>query len=94
MVAPAETSEDFRALRASDVGARAQEAEERPRSSYGADPGAVAWRWLYREMRHAGASTVTELKSQVVESYASRLGYGYFRTGYGRRGVFMPFEGS
>jgi len=45
-------------------------------------------------MRHAGASTVTELKSQVVESYASRLGYGYFRTGYGRRGVFMPFEGS
>jgi len=92
MTAPQETFEDFRALTAEKVCERAQELEQRPRNAGEAQPSAVAWRSLYREMRQARAKTVEDLKPKVMEMYAYRLGYGYVRNRYGRRDAFMPFE--
>ena len=88
-----ETFRHFRALTAEEVRERAERAEMRVRATQRSDlpSDAAAWRWLHREMRRARASTVAELKTKVAESYASRLGYGYFRVRYGRRDAFMPF---
>ncbi len=91
----AESFHHFRALAFEEVRERAERAERLMRSA-GEDTidlpcQEVAWRWLHREMRRAKAAIVADLKAPVVESYASRLGYGYFRVRYGRRDAFMPF---
>ena len=93
-MAPRETFEDFRLLASGEVLQRAQAVELQPRGVEESSPTCddAAWRQLYRDMRGARASTVAELKPKVVEEYASRLGYGYLRIRYGRRGAFMPFE--
>jgi hypothetical protein len=94
-MAARETFDDFRLLAAEEVLQRAQEAEQRPgdveHPPSSCDEG--AWRRLYRDMRVARASTVAELKPKVVDEYAARLGYGYFRIRRGRRDTLMPFEG-
>ena len=91
----AETFHHFRALAFEEVRERAERAERRMRAR-GLDVtdlphDEAAWRWLHREMRRARAAIVADLKTRVVESYAYRLGYGYFRVRYGRRDAFMPF---
>ena len=87
-----ESYEAFRALAPEEVLERAKDAEERPRAS---GPSAIdirIWRRLYRDMRTTGARTVGDLKRHVVEGYAAKLGYGYFR--YGGDTAFLPFEGA
>ena len=92
MTGARETFEGFRALGPDEILHRAKDAEEQP---LGPNSGAVdtrSWRQLYRDMRKAGARTVSDLKPWVVEQYAAKLGYGYFRVGYGRTNPFLPFE--
>jgi hypothetical protein len=93
-MAAGETFEDFRLLAAEEVLQRAREVEEHPGGvEQSLSPRAEgAWRQLYRDMRGARASIVAELRPKIVEKYAARLGYGYFRTRRGRRDTFMPFE--
>jgi hypothetical protein len=91
-----ETFHHFRVLALEEVRARAERAELRRRRAAGPEAldlpcEEAAWRWLHREMRRAKAAIVADLKTTVVESYAYRLGYGYFRVRYGRRDAFMPF---
>ena len=94
MNAARETSEGFRALGADEVLRRTREAEEQPLGSKSGPVDTRVWRQLYREMRKAGARVVSDLKPWVVEEYAAKLGYGYFRVGYGRTNPFLPFEGA
>ena len=87
-----ESYEAFRALAPDEVLKRAKDAEERPLAS---GPSAIdirIWRRLYRDMRATRARTVADLKPHVVEGYAAKLGYGYFR--YGGDTTFLPFEGA
>jgi hypothetical protein len=90
-----ETFHDFRSLSFEEVRDRAERIEKRRSSrtrSRDERPPSY-WRRLHREMRRARASTVANLKPHVVETYAARLGYGYLRVRYTRRGAFMPFPG-
>ena len=77
---------------ANEVLRRARDAEEQPLGSKSGPIDTRVWRQLYREMRKAGARTVSDLKPWVAEQYAAKLGYGYFR--YGGDTTFLPFEGA
>jgi hypothetical protein len=87
-----ESFEDFTSLGLDEVLRCAEAIEARPEDHAAAPVPCVngAWRRLYRDMRRARVTTVADLKPDEVERHASKLGYGYFRTGMGGRDAFMP----
>jgi len=92
-MAARETFAGFRRLPADEALNRAKAAEERPRSSESNPVDTRTWRRLYREMRRTKVSSVGDLEPTVLEEYAAKLGYGYFRRDMGARNAFLAFEG-